>query len=93
VARRKSSRSTRKAFRARNYILQIALQMGCSPLGEPIVKTLSFVIAAVATIAVASSASAMDKPMKHHMMKKHHMMMHHHKKMMMKKDEMKKDGM
>jgi hypothetical protein len=58
-----------------------------------IVKTLSFVIAAVATIAVAAPASAMDKPMKHHMMKKHHMMMHHHKKMMMKKDEMKKDGM
>jgi hypothetical protein len=25
-----------KAFRARNYILQIALQMGCSPPGEPL---------------------------------------------------------
>lgn len=62
-------------------------------------KKFSFLIAALATIAVAAPAFAMDKPMmgddgmkkpmmKHHMMKRHHMMMHHHHKMMMKKDGM-----
>jgi hypothetical protein len=92
VARRTSSRSTGEGFSFPEQCSTDRVADGMFTPGEPIVKTLSFVIAAVATIAVASSASAMDKPMKHHMMKKHHMMMHHHKKMM-KKDEMKKDGM
>jgi hypothetical protein len=56
-------------------------------------KKFSYVLAALATIAMAAPAIAQDKPMdgmkkpmmKHHMMKKHHMM---HKKMMMKKDGM-----
>jgi hypothetical protein len=57
-------------------------------------KKFSYVLAALATIAIAAPAIAQDKPMsdgmkkpmsKHHMMKKHHMM---HKKMMMKKDGM-----
>lgn len=58
-------------------------------------KKISYVLAAIATIAVAAPAFAQDKmgddgmkkPMMkhHHMMKKHHMM---HKKMMMKKDGM-----
>lgn len=57
-------------------------------------KKFSYVLAALATIAIAAPAIAQDKPMmgdgmkkpmsKHHMMKKHHMM--HHK--MMKKDGM-----
>jgi hypothetical protein len=55
-------------------------------------KKFSYVLAALATIAMAAPAIAQDKPMdgmkkpmmKHHMMKKHHMM---HKKMMMKKKE------
>ena len=59
-------------------------------------KKISYVLAAIATIAIAAPAFAQDKmgddgmmkkPMMkhHHMMKKHHMM---HKKMMMKKDGM-----
>jgi hypothetical protein len=63
--------------------------------GESNVKKISYVIAALTTIAIAAPAFAQDKPMmgddgmkkpmaKHHMMKKHHMM---HRKMM------KKDGM
>jgi hypothetical protein len=65
--------------------------------GEHTVKKISYVIAALTTIAIAAPAFAQDKPMmgddgmkkpmmKHHMMKKHHMM--HHKKTMMKKDGM-----
>jgi hypothetical protein len=57
--------------------------------GEPNVKKISYIIAALTTISIAAPALAQDKPMmKHHMMmKKHHVMMHH-KKMMMKKDGM-----
>jgi hypothetical protein len=65
---------------------------------ESKMKKISYVLAALATIAIAapSIASAEDKPMMdkgmgmHHKM--HHKMMHHkmmhHKKMMMKKDGM-----
>lgn len=60
-------------------------------------KKITYVLAALATMAVVVPASAEDKPMMdkgmgmhHHMM--HHKMMHHkmmhHKKMMMKKDGM-----
>ena len=62
-------------------------------------KKISYVLAALATIAIAapSIASAEDKPMMdkgmgmhhHHKMMMHHKMhMMHHKKMMMKKDGM-----
>jgi hypothetical protein len=56
-------------------------------------KKFSYVLAALATIAIAAPAIAQDKPMgegmkkpmmKHHMMHKHHMK----HKMMMKKDGM-----
>jgi len=64
-------------------------------------KKISYVLAALATIAIAAPAVAQDKPMMdkgdmgmHHkmMMKHHHMMMRHHH-MMHKKMMMKKDGM
>jgi hypothetical protein len=72
-----------------NDILRGLLPLVSSLPGEPSVKKISYVIAALTTIAIAAPALAQDKPMmKHHMMmKKHHMMMHH-KKMMMKKDGM-----
>jgi hypothetical protein len=74
--------------------------MGCWPEQfipwRDIVKKISYIVAALATIAVTAPAFAQDKPMMgddgmkkpmtHHMMKKHKMM--HHKKMMMKKDGM-----
>ncbi|MGC2810086.1 MAG: hypothetical protein WA303_06880 [Bradyrhizobium sp.] len=62
---------------------------------------ISYVLAALATIAIAAPAVAQDKPMMdkksdmgmhhsmHHKMMMHHKMrMMHHKKMMMKKDNM-----
>jgi hypothetical protein len=58
-------------------------------------KKVSYVLAALATIAIAAPALAQDKPMMdkgmhhHHKMMMHHKMhMMHHKKMMMKKDGM-----
>jgi hypothetical protein len=64
-------------------------------------KRVSYVLAALATIAIAAPAIAQDKPMMakgdmgmHHSMHHHKMAMHHeaqmthHKKMMMKKDGM-----
>jgi Spy/CpxP family protein refolding chaperone len=64
-------------------------------------KKVSYVLAALATIAIAAPAAAQDKPMMgkggtgmHHSMHHHKMMVHHemrlthHKKMIMKKDGM-----
>ena len=58
-------------------------------------KKLSYVLAALATIAIAAPAVAQDKPMRkegmHHPMHRHMMMHHHyHHHMMMKKPMMDK---
>jgi hypothetical protein len=62
-------------------------------------KKISYVLAAMATIAIAAPAVAQDKPMMdkggmgmHHSMH-HKMMMHHKMRMMHHKKMMKKDGM
>lgn len=51
-------------------------------------KKISYVLAAVATIAIAVPAvaqeKAMDKPMMHHHHMRHHAQMHHHHQMMKK---------
>jgi hypothetical protein len=63
-------------------------------------KKVSYVLAALATIAIAAPAVAQDKPMMgkegimHHSMHHHKTMMHHETRMMHhKKMVMKKDGM
>src|ERR1700744_3340523 len=63
---------------------------------ETPVREISYVIAALATIAIAAPASAEDKPMMnegmhegmHHHMHVHHHHHHHHHHMMMKKEGM-----
>jgi hypothetical protein len=76
----------------------ILFSYGESHPKERQMKKVSYVLAALATIAIAAPAIAQDKPMMkeggmhhrmhHKMMMHHHGRMMHHKKMMMKKDGM-----
>jgi hypothetical protein len=76
-----------------NNVADPTLLVGCSLQEKFKMKKISYVLAALATIAIAAPAVAEDKPMMGDGMKKpmmHHHMKHHmmHKKMMMKKDGM-----